>query len=102
MCSLERVLEAAPVGETSPTMRGNTEGGLEILTEGFDGRLDDRNGLAAMDSGGDNFCSVSDGLEHREAILGVARGVVVSYGSRGAFYRPERRAEGSGGGWPTV
>jgi hypothetical protein len=31
-------------------MRGNQEGGTGILTEGFDGRLDDGDELAAMDS----------------------------------------------------
>jgi hypothetical protein len=98
MSLLERALEAAPVGETSPVMRGNTKGGLEILTEGFGSKLDGGNGLVAVDSGGSDFCSVRDGLEHGEAILGAAQGVVVSYGARGAFYRPRRRAEGSGGG----
>jgi hypothetical protein len=51
MSSVERTLEAAPVGETSSAMRGNTEGGLEILVEGFNGRLDGGNGLVVVDSG---------------------------------------------------
>jgi hypothetical protein len=68
MSSSKCVLEAAPVGETSPAMGGNTQGGLQILTEGFDGRLDGRNGLAAVDSSGGDFCMVCDGLEHGEAI----------------------------------
>jgi hypothetical protein len=40
---------------------------------------------AAVDSGGGDSCSVHDGVEHKEAILGVARGVAVSPGVRGAF-----------------
>jgi hypothetical protein len=67
------MLEAAPVGETSPVIRGNTEGGLGILTEGFNGRLDCKNVLAAVDSGGSNFCSVCNGLELGKANVGAAR-----------------------------
>jgi hypothetical protein len=41
-------LGAAPEDGTSPVMRGNLEGGPGILTEGFDGRLDDGDELAAV------------------------------------------------------
>jgi hypothetical protein len=61
------------VGETLLVMRGNTEGGPGILIEGFNGRLDDGNGLAAVDSGGGDFCLVRDDLEHGKANVGAAR-----------------------------
>jgi hypothetical protein len=44
------MLGAAPEDETSSTMRENQEGGLGILTEGFEGKLDDGDELAVMDS----------------------------------------------------
>jgi hypothetical protein len=61
------------VGETSLVMRRNTKGGLGILTQGFDGRLDSGNGLAAVDSSGGDFCLMRNGLEHEEANAGEAR-----------------------------
>jgi hypothetical protein len=67
--SPEGMLEAAPVGETSPLMRGNTEECPGILTEGFDSGK----GLAVVDSGGGNFCLVRDSLEHGEANVEAAR-----------------------------
>jgi hypothetical protein len=73
MSSSERALEAAPVGETSLAMRGNTEGGPGILTEGFNDSLDGRNELAVVDSGGGDFCLVHDGLEHGEANVGATQ-----------------------------
>jgi hypothetical protein len=57
----------------SLAMRGNTEGGPGNHTEGFDDRLDGRNGIAAVDSGGDDFYLVHDGLEHEEENVGVGR-----------------------------
>jgi hypothetical protein len=61
------------VGETSPVMRRNIDGGPRILTKGFDGRLDCGNGLVEVDSGGGDFYSVRNCLEDRKANVGVAR-----------------------------
>jgi hypothetical protein len=46
----ERTLRATLEHETSSVMRENQEGGPGILTEGFDGRLNDGDELATMDS----------------------------------------------------
>jgi hypothetical protein len=102
MSSPKRTLEVAPVGETSLVMRGNKEGGPVILTKGFTVWLDDGVRPAVVDSGGGDSYSVRDSLEHGKAILGATRGMTVSYGARGAFYRPGRRAERSRGGRPAV
>jgi hypothetical protein len=91
--SPKRVLGAAPVGETSPVMRGNKEGGLWILTEGFDGRLDDEDGLAAMAT----WNLTATRLEHGEMKWKGTRGMGRCCGALDAFYRLARRAEGSGG-----
>jgi hypothetical protein len=48
------------------------EGQAGNLTVGFAVRLSDGVRPAAVDSGGGDSCSVHDGLEHREAILGAA------------------------------
>jgi hypothetical protein len=69
----------------SPGWLQHEEGQAGNLTEGFTVRLIDRVMPAAVDSGGGDSCSVHDGVEHKEAILGVARGVAVSPGVRGAF-----------------
>jgi hypothetical protein len=74
----------------SPQVEKNGEGGSMKLTEGFTGRWSDRDGPSVKRSEWWQWSSMLGSLEHRQAILGVARGVAVSSGARGAFYRAGR------------